>query len=532
MKRILVVVGIVVAILVLVAAALPLFVNANQFRPLLETKLTKALGRQVKLGDLKLSVFSGGVTASDLSIADDPKFSTGAFLSAQSLAIGVDLQPLIFSRKLHVNRIAVDQPNIALMQNPAGAWNFSTIGSGGAAPATTPKSDTDESALDLSVKVLSITNGKIVLARTQSKMKPEVFEKVELQIQDFAPDAMFPFSLTTTGSGGAEVKLAGKAGPLSAADASATPLEASIHVSHLDLARSGFLPATGFAGLVAINGDLSSTGQKAHIQGNIQADQLVLARHGTPAKRQVSFDFDLDHDMLKHAGTLEHGAVHIGTAQASLTGAYHAEGENTLLSVKLSGPAMPIQELEAMLPALDILLPAGSSFQGGTASANVTIAGPTDRMVLDGTLGLNNTQLTGFDLGSKIAFMAKLAGMKEGPTTQIQSMSMNIHIDPDGVRTENVSLVAPQIGDLTGAGTVSATHALDFKMAAKVHTGGLLAVLGPNTTVPFRIQGTSTQPKFVPDVAGMAVDKLKQFGGSDVEKAATGLLKGFLGGKK
>ncbi len=58
---------------------------------------------------------------------------------------------------------------------------------------------------------------------------------------------------------------------------------------------------------------------------------------------------------------------------------------------------------------------------------------------------------------------------------------MNIHIDPDGVRTENLSLVAPQIGDVTGAGTVSASHALDFNMIAKVRTGGLLAVMGPNT---------------------------------------------------
>jgi AsmA protein len=529
MKRVLVAVAIVVAILVLAAVALPFFFNANEFRPLLESKLSKVLGRQVKLGELKLSLLSGGITATDLSIADDPKFGPGAFLSAQSLTIGVDLQTLIFARKLHVNRIAIDQPNIAFLQDPAGAWNFSTLGT--ASSGTTPKTS-EESALDLSVKILSITDGKIVLARTKSKTKPEVFEKVEIQVQDFAPDATFPFSLSTTGSGGAVVKVEGKAGPLNSTNVAATPLEATLNVSHLDLARSGFLPATGFAGLVAINGNLSSSGEKVHVKGNIQADQLVLARRGTPAKRQVSFDFDLQHDLEKHAGTLDRGQVHIGAARASLTGTYHTEGEGTILSVKLSGPAMPIPELEAMLPALDIILPAGSSFQGGTASANVTVAGPTDRMVLEGTLGLDNTQLTGFDLGSKIAFMAKLAGIKEGPSTDIQSMRMNIHIDPDGVRTENLSLVAPQIGDLNGAGTVSASHALDFNMVAKVHTGGVLAVLGSNTTVPFKIQGTSTQPKFEPDVKGMAVDKLKQLGGSDVEKAATGLIRGFLGGKK
>ena len=52
MKRILIAVGIVVAILLLAAVALPFFVNANQFRPLLESKLANALGRQVKLGEV------------------------------------------------------------------------------------------------------------------------------------------------------------------------------------------------------------------------------------------------------------------------------------------------------------------------------------------------------------------------------------------------------------------------------------------------------------------------------------------------
>ncbi len=533
MKRILLPVGIVIAILLLIVLALPFFVNANEFRPLLETKLTHALGRQVKLGELKLSIFSGGMTASEVSIADDPKFGSGAFLSAQSLTIGVDLAPLILSRQLHVKSIALDQPSISLLEDPTGAWNFSSIGSSaGSAPVSAAPQTSDSSALDLSVNVLNITDGKVVLARTQSKKDPEVFEKVEFQVTDFAPGSVFPFSLTTTGSGGALVKLTGKAGPLNSADASATPLEATINVTHLDLARSGFLPATGFAGLVSLNGNISSTGALAHIKGNIQADQLVLARRGTPAKRQVSFDFDLQHDMRKHAGTLDQGAVNIGAAHASVTGTYQTTGESTMLNIKLSGPAMPVPDLEAMLPALDIILPAGSSFQGGTASANVTVAGPTDRMVLDGTLGLNNTRLTGFDLGSKIAFMEKLAGIKEGPSTEIQSMSMNIHIDPDGVRTENLSLVSPQIGDVTGAGTVSASHALNFNMIAKMHTSGLLAVMGPNTTVPFKIEGTSTQPKFEPDVKGLAVDKLKQLGGSDVEKTATGILKGFLGGKK
>src|SRR5262245_5580893 len=59
MKRLLKIVAALVILLIAGLAALPFLLNANQFRPLLESKLTEALGREVKLGNLSLSVFSG-----------------------------------------------------------------------------------------------------------------------------------------------------------------------------------------------------------------------------------------------------------------------------------------------------------------------------------------------------------------------------------------------------------------------------------------------------------------------------------------
>src|SRR5258706_12182194 len=105
MKRILRLTAIVVVLLLIVAAALPFLIDANQFRPRLEAELSKALGREVKVGNLKLSILSGGVSADDLSIADDPAFSRSPFVKAKSLSISVELWPLVFSRKLHVTGI-------------------------------------------------------------------------------------------------------------------------------------------------------------------------------------------------------------------------------------------------------------------------------------------------------------------------------------------------------------------------------------------------------------------------------------------
>src|SRR5580693_4582779 len=128
MKRIVLWAGIGVAVIVVALLALPLLIDANAFRPRLESNLTAALGRAVKLGELKLALLSGGVSANDLSIDDDPAFGSSPFLRAKELKVGVELATLIFSRKLNVTGVTIDQPEILLVESGPGVWNFSTIG--------------------------------------------------------------------------------------------------------------------------------------------------------------------------------------------------------------------------------------------------------------------------------------------------------------------------------------------------------------------------------------------------------------------
>ena len=115
MKRILKWAGIVVAVLFVAVLAIPFFVNVNDFRPTLESRLTAALGREVKLGKLQLKLLSGEVMADDLSVAEDPNFGTPAFLKASSLHVGVELWPFLLSRKVIVTDLTIDQPQISLV---------------------------------------------------------------------------------------------------------------------------------------------------------------------------------------------------------------------------------------------------------------------------------------------------------------------------------------------------------------------------------------------------------------------------------
>jgi AsmA protein len=533
MKRIAKVLGIALALLIVVAISLPFLINANQFRPMLEGKLSQGLGREVKLGDLKFSILSGGVTASDLAIADHPDFSKTPFLRAKSLTVSAKLLPFIFSRKLKVTGLIIDQPEIVLLRSAPGQWNFSNLGvktAAGQADATIPSSN----QLDLSIQLVKVTGGRLSVGRINSRVKPLVLDNVNFELRDFAPASVMPFTLSAKVAGGGDIQLTGKAGPIHTEDVVMTPADATLNVTHLDVVASGLIDAaTGMGGLISVDGTGASNGSNLELKGRVKADQLKLARGGSPARRAVEFDFTVNHDLQRGAGSLQRGAVHIGSAVAALSGTYVTHGESAVLHANLSGSGMPIPELEAMLPALNIVLPQGSSLQGGTATVKVAVEGPLDRLAAKGFVSLDNTRLAGFDLGGKMAVIEMLAGIKRSPNTEIETLRANVATNPESTSIDDLKLIAPAIGELTGAGVISAAHALDFKMRVTLHTGGVvMTALGQrgDTTVPFSIQGTASNPSFKPDVAGT----MKSLAGGELKNAekAVGILEGLLKGKK
>jgi AsmA protein len=310
-----------------------------------------------------------------------------------------------------------------------------------------------------------------------------------------------------------------------------TPVSVSLKVAQLDLAGSGMNDvAPDVTGLASFDGSGESDGVAMRLKARIKAEKLKLARNGTPATRPVEVDFSVQHDLRKHAGAVHQGDIHIGGATAHLTGTYAEQGESMVVNLKLSGPDMPVQELEGLLPALGVVLPAGTSLQGGSASASLTMDGPADRLVTAGSLALNKTMLVGFNLPQKMASIERLAGIKASPDTEIQTLSANLRSAPEGTSAQDLKLVVPAIGELSGAGTVSPANDLNFRMSAIVHTSGLLAVVG-NKPIPFTVGGTSSNPVFKPDYGAVVKEEVKSLEG-DVGKAAGGLINGLFGGKK
>jgi hypothetical protein len=293
----------------------------------------------------------------------------------------------------------------------------------------------------------------------------------------------------------------------------------------------------GLGGLLDLVGTLESKDGEAETKGNVKLSKALLIAGGTPAGVPLTVDFNTKYNLRRNSGVLNPSTLKIGSAAAHLNGTYQSAGESTIVNIKLEGKDMPAKDLEAFLPALGINLPKGASLEGGNLNTDLTLTGPTSRLVTTGTVGLYSAKLVGFDLGSKMSAISMLTGVKTGKDLDIEKLTSNLHMAPDGIRADNFLAVVPTLGQLAGTGTIDSKNNLDFKMVATLASaaaapagaassptsaaggalGGLLTQVkgatggckGGGTTVPFLIHGTASDPKFIPDVGGLAAGLLK-----------------------
>jgi AsmA protein len=527
MSRTLRIILIVVGVLIVVIVIAPFLIPVNQFRPTIEEKASAAMGREVHLGNLSLSLIGGSLSAENLSIGDDPKFSQSPFLTAKSLKVGVEIFPLIFSKTLNITGITIENPEVMLLHNPGGQWNYSSIGGAAAQSAQKPTTTSSTSPADLSVEKFTLKDGRITVGSTSSQ-KRSIYDHVNVTASNFSTSSKFPVTGMADLPGGGKFKLDGTAGPIDQQDASLTPLDAKLEVTSLDLASTGFVDSSaGLGGVLDLSANIVSQNGEAEVKGNAKISKALFMTGGAPASVPVTVDFDTKYDLHKNAGVLESSALKIGGAAAHLHGTYQTGGEATVVNIKLDAKDMPAKDLEAFLPALGIILPKGTSLEAGKLNADLNLAGPTSKLVTTGNVGLFNGKLAGFDLGSKMSGIASLAGIKSGKDLEIEKLTTNLRMAPDGMKAENFIAVLPSVANLTGAGTIDSKNNLDFKMAATLTStlgavgspvsdvGGLLGKgaggsgCKSGTTVPFQIQGTTSDPKFIPDVGGLAAGMVK-----------------------
>jgi hypothetical protein len=137
MKRAFKILGwLLVVLIVLIAAAavtLKIMFPKEKIKAMVLQKAEAALHRQVRIGDVSLSLFSG-LKLSEVEVSERPDFQRGTFLTAEALYVQPQILPL-FSRKLYVDVIELHKPAISVVREKDGVtFNFSDLTGTSSAP--------------------------------------------------------------------------------------------------------------------------------------------------------------------------------------------------------------------------------------------------------------------------------------------------------------------------------------------------------------------------------------------------------------
>ena len=421
MRKIAIVIGIVLVVMVLAVGIFVVTFNPNDYRGTLQTKLEQQLDRKVALGNMELGLFPLRFRVYNLSIADDPKFGTRAFVQTQELSVSVKLLPLL-SKSVQIDSLALERPSVELIKNAQGMWNFASIGQ--KTPAT--PSSSSSSSQQFSLGELAINDGLVAITDLQDRKPRTVYDHINLKLTDFAPDS--PFNLDASvhlpGAGSQEVSLKGKGGPLSQANPAATPFKGTLDLKGVEIAGlQKFLQSPALAntdGVLSGHTDIASESGKLSAKGQMDLEKPRL--HGIDVGYPINLDYDVSDDLPNDLLTIIKGAIKLGPTPLSVSGTMNSKPTPAQLNLDLKANNVSIAEIARLAAAAGIAFAPGTTVNG-QMSADIKAQGAADKPALNGTLAGRDIQVSGKEIAKPVA--VKAVNIALSPT-EIHSDSFNV----------------------------------------------------------------------------------------------------------
>ena len=420
MRKIAIVIGIVVVVIVLAVGIFVATFNPNDYRGTVQTKLEQQLDRKVTLGNMELGLFPLRFRVYNLAIADDPRFGTRAFVQTQELSVSVDLLPLL-SKSVQINSLALERPSVEMIKNAEGVWNFASIGQ--KTPAAAPSSSSQQ---QFSLGELAINDGVVAITDQQDRKPRAVYDHINLKLTDFAPDS--PFNLDASvhlpGAGNQEVSLKGKGGPLSHANPAATPFKGTLDLKGVEIAGlQKFLQSPALVntdGVLSGHTDIASESGKLSANGQMDLEKPRL--HGIDVGYPIKLDYDVSDDLTNDLLRINKGAIKLGPTPLSVTGTVNTKPTPAQLDLNLKATNVTVAEIARLAAA------AGTAFAPGTTvtgqiNADIKAQGAADKPALNGTIVANNIQVSGKDVPKPVAVKAVNIALTP---TEIHSDNFNV----------------------------------------------------------------------------------------------------------
>ncbi len=248
MRRLLMIAGGVIGVLILIIAAvvgyayfnLNSIIESNRARIL--DHASAALGRPVTANEIKASLGWGvSIEVTGVKVADDDAFSQLPFVEADSVLAKVEFVPLLF-REIKVIELVLQQPQIRIVRNPSGALNVNTLakkrprrvrgeepgvtpqpgaspGSGlGAAPnisANAPETAVARRERRFTIENFTVKDGQILYLDNEAGGAPVTINRFNLKVTHFGLAKSFDIALELAALGDTRnLEVNGTAGPI------------------------------------------------------------------------------------------------------------------------------------------------------------------------------------------------------------------------------------------------------------------------------------------------------------------------------
>jgi len=419
MRKVVIVVGIVVAVIAFAVGVFVATFNPNDYRGTIQTKLEQQLGRKVTLGNMELGLFPLRFRVFNLGIAEDPKFGSRAFIQTQELSVSVKLLPLL-SKSVEVDSLGLDRPSVELIKDAQGVWNFASLGQ--KTPAATPSS----SQQPFSLGELAINDGQIAITDLQDRRPRTVYDHINLKLTDFAPDSPFKLdaSVHLPGSGSQEVSLTGKGGPLSHTNPAATPFKGTLQLKGVEIAGlQKFLQSPALVntdGVLSGHTDIASEVGKLSANGQMNLDKPRL--HGIEVGYPINADYDVSDDLTNDLLRINKGAIKLGPTPLSVTGTVNHKPTPAQLDVDLKANGVSIAEIARLAAAAGIAFAPGTTVNG-QINADIKAQGAADKPALNGTLAGRDIQVSGKEIAKPVEVKAVNIALTP---TEIHSDNFNV----------------------------------------------------------------------------------------------------------
>jgi len=385
--------GLIVAILLLLFLSLSL-IDINKFRPQMQAELQAKLNRPVTLGKMSLHLFPLSLQVNGFTVGEPAGFPPQPpFIQAAQVSASASLLSL-FRGKPDIQNLTLLRPEVELLKNQAGVWNFSNLGAppptqaAQTPPANQPAPPPQESRSPaFTLNKLSIVDGQIAITDQQTKVR-SVYRHINLRLSNFGPQKRFTLAaeIHFPGPGKELLSFSGTAGPLATTPQDITPIDGKISIEQLSLsALHNIAPATIPANSNAeLSGSTSITTQNLshHCQGNLTLTNPTIQGKSIPYPIHVQYELAIHR--TNEQITLQTSSVKIGPTVVTVTGTINAGVTPSNLALRLQTNHASLPDLLALANAFGVASNTGRI--SGFLDADFTATGSVTNPAIQGTL--------------------------------------------------------------------------------------------------------------------------------------------------